>query len=170
MLTLQNIHQLQTQTEYIILDAYIERKVIEKALFEIYQSVQTGKQHIPIFSNFLHESEYLMVFYMLKELEYRYSVDQHYELAKTTAKFADDLLVHGSVESIPDNLLNEAYTENSYGSYMRDIYQYFKNAALTFYDDSTLREMNLEIVPEYFRKDQFERRINKIRAPQTEVW
>lgn len=170
MLTLQNMNQLETKAGYAILDVYIERKEIERALFEIYQSVQTGKQHIPIFSNFLRESEYLMVFYMLKELEYRFVADQRFEMAKTTASFAEELLVHGSVESIPENILTDAYTENSYRSYMTDIYLYFRNASLTFYDDSTLREMNLEIVPEYFRKAEFERKINKIRAPQTEVW
>lgn len=171
MVELRDLNALQTTgTHYELLDAYFEKQVIEKYFFDVYQSVQTGRQDIPLFSKVMQETDYIMAYCMLKELEYRFVNDGEKDAARTIAANADSLLNHGSVESIPDYIMMDAYTETAYAAFLKDLLKYFKKYRLTFYDDRTYREENFETTPLRFRNEEPIRNRRRITAPQTEVW
>lgn len=164
---------LQDLTEremYSVIDVYIEIKEVERYLFDVYMSVQGGKLRIPLLSAFLRESQTLMFYTMLKELEQRLAIECRTEEAHRVAKEAEDLLTHGSIDSIPEMMLAEAYRQTIFGEYMRDLMIYLRKTGLTFYDDRTEREKVNELQAFRYRNEIEYRIVHHIRAPQREVW
>lgn len=168
MLALQDLNE--TGQQYTVIDVYLEKKDLEGFLFDVYISVQRGLRRVPYLSEFLKESEVLMFYTMLKELEQRLGIECLTREAHRVAKYAETLLESGSIESVPEDILANAYRESIYAEYMHDLMIYLRRNGLTFYDDRTPKERESQLTAFRYRDEEQLRIIHHIKAPQREVW
>lgn len=168
MLALQSLND--TGQRYSVIDVYLEKAELERYLFDVYVSVQKGSRRVPCLSEFLKDSSMLMFYTMLKELEQRLAIEDRLNEARAVAYQAEELLSHGSVDSVPEDMLANAYRETIYAEYMSDLMVYLRKNGLTFYDDRTPAECQNQLTAFRYRDEERIRIIHHIKAPQREVW